>query len=387
MMYYSDTKRELSQFSPQENELAIYTGTGNPRDPGTLHSGVNSKNAYVYIWQDGQPLQLDACFCRDRVCQDVLNVQAGGETYSFLRDKASGYIRQISGSAKPIIAANLGAIPLRVDTFLGQFTVHAGTMLRLDKSVPQREKKKVLLTIGSQPGQPIKSAEIWEGAFWRKLNIRKTPLSLVDSLNSEVPSFAVLDGRVIVQHLEVIRKREFFMMDSPEPNPDYEIYVFAEAHDQVTLRFSRTDYRNGRVMQRLRTIPHFGWGKTAIYDLQKLRESLVRGEMDQCTAKLPRAPDIFKLPELTAGASLPDDQTGELAQKEKRPLISAKQREFLESEDTVDERPLASEKADVEYQEENHVCGDTASPLREQAQSYPDEQKASVPEPPEDFPE
>lgn len=109
--------------------------------------------------------------------------------------------------------------------------------------------------------------------------------------------------------------------------------------------------------------------------------------MDQCTAKLPRAPDIFKLPELTAGASLPDDQTGELAQKEKRPLISAKQREFLESEDTVDERPLASEKADVEYQEENHVCGDTASPLREQAQSYPDEQKASVPEPPEDFPE
>lgn len=259
MTYNSYTEQELSQLGIQENELAIYTGTTNPRSSNTLSPNTNSKNAYVYIWQNGQPRELDACFRPDRAGLDVLEVQ--GE-YAFLRDKASGYIRQISGPPKPIAIVNIGSLPLRVDTLLGKFTVHAGTMLRLNESLPQREKKKVLLTVSSRFDQPLKSADVWDGTSWRRLNIREEPFAA-----GEGRCIFVLDGSAIVQSLKVNGKREIFIMDSPEPNPDYEIYIFAEAGDWVTLRFNRTDYRDGRVVQRSRTISHDRWGKAVIYDL------------------------------------------------------------------------------------------------------------------------
>lgn len=345
MTYYSYTKKESSQLDLQENELAIYTATTNPRNPGTLSPGTNSKNVYVYIWQDGQPRELDACFRRDRVGLDVLEVRAGEEEYSFLRDQPSGYIRQVSGPARPITIANLGAIPLRVDTLLGKFVVHAGSALRLDENTPRREKKKVLLTVSSRFDQPLKSAEIWDGTSWRRLNIREEPFAA-----NEGHRFAVLDGNAIVQSLEVNRKREIFMMDSPEPIPDYEIYIFAEASDWVTLRFSRTDYRDGRVVRRSRTIPHSRWGEAVIYDLQKLRESLVQSSVGQCTADLL---EVLELRGLTAEALLPDNRTENFALKRRRPLNSDKLREFLEIEDESGEQPLASEKALIPEPPEN----------------------------------
>lgn len=337
MTYYSFSDRELSQLGLHENELAIYTGTINPQSSGTLSPGADSKNVYVYIWQDGQPRELDACFRLDRAGLDVLEVRAGEEEYSFLRDQPSGYIRQVSGPARPITIANLGAIPLRVDTLLGKFVVHAGSALRLDENAPRREKKKVMLTVSSGFDQPLKFAGVWDGTSWRRLNIREEPFAA-----NEGHRFAVLDGSAIVQSLEVNRKREIFMMDSPEPIPDYEIYIFAEASDWVTLRFSRTDYRDGRAVRRSRTIPHDRWGKDVIYDLQKLRESLAQSLVGRCTADLL---EVLELRGLTAETLLPDDQTRGFSQKRKRPLNSDKLREFLEIEDESDEQPLASEEA------------------------------------------
>lgn len=345
MTYCAYTERELPRLDIQENELAIYTGTTNPQSSGTLSPGVSGKNAYVYTWQDGQPRELDARFRRDRAGLDVLEVRIEEEEYVFLRDKPSGYIRQVSGPARPITVANLGAIPLRVDTFLGKFMVYAGSVLRLDEHAPRREKKKVLLTVGSRFSQPLESAELWDGTSWRRLNIREEPFSA-----GEDRRVAVLDGSAIVQSLEINGKREVFMMDSPESDPDYEIYIFAEAGDWVALRFNRTDYQDGRVVQRSRTIPHGGWGKTVIYDLQKLRESPAQNGVRQCAAELP---DILERPGLTAETLLPNDRTERIALKRRHPLNSDKLREFLESKDKRGEQPLAPEAALIPESPEN----------------------------------
>lgn len=350
MTYWSYTERELSQLDLQENELAIYTGTINPRRSGTLSPGVKSKNAYVYIWQNGRPQELDACFRQAGVGLDVLDIQTGEEEYTFLRDELSGYIRQISGPAKPITVANLGAIPLRVDTFLGKFMVYAGVALRLDENAPQREKKKVLLTVSSQFSHPLKVAELWDDTSRQRLNIRREPFA-----DGRGRCFAVLDGSAIVQYLEVNEKQDILVLDSPEPDPDYEMYVASQFGDRVTLRFNRSDYRDGQVVQRSRTIYDSGWGEPVIYDIQKLRESLTQDAVRQCTAEFPEAPDILELPDLTAETRLPDDRIRESAQKRKRPLISDKLtlREILEIEDESGEQSLASEKALIPEPPEN----------------------------------
>lgn len=337
MTYYSYTSKELSQLGLQENELAIYTGTTNPQSPDTLSPGVlNGKNAYVYIWQDGQPRELDACFHQDGAGLDVLEVHAGKEEYIFLRDMPSGFIQQLSGPPRPIAIANLGAIPLRVCTPLGKFTVHAGSALRLDESASQREKKNVLLAVSSRFDQPLKSAEIWDGTSWRRLNIRKEPFAA-----GRDRCFSVLDGSAIVQSLSVNGKREIFMMDSPEPDPDYEIYVATQGWDEATLCFNRSDYRDGRVVQRKRTIAYGILGVPFVYDLQKLKETQTQSVVCQCTVELPKVSDILEQPELTAETRLSDDEI----MGSQRPLISDKLRKFLESEDEADEQPLESEKA------------------------------------------
>lgn len=347
MTYYSYTKNECAQLGIQENELAIYTGAPNPRNSGTLSPGANSKNAYVYIWQDGQPWELDACFRRDGADIDVLEVQTGEEEYAFLRDK-SGYIRQISGPARPITVANLGAIPLRVDTFQGKFMVHAGSALRLDENAPRRETKRVLLTVNPRSGQFLTSAELWDGASWRRLNIRADS----DVFGTD-RNLAVLDGNAIVQYLEVSRSRPILVMDSPEPDPDYELYITGEIGGRAALRFQRTDYQSGRVVQRVRILHFSRWGEPIVYDLQKLRESPAQIGVEQCTAELPGVPDIFELPELAAETPFPDDRTENFAPKGRHPLNSDKLREFLESKDKSDEQPLASEKALIPEPPEN----------------------------------
>lgn len=341
MIYYSHIAEELSQTGIQEGELAIYTGTFNPMQSGTLGGLVlSAKSAHIFLWQDGRDQELSACFQRDEADLDVLEVRAEEEEYVFLRDRPSGYIRQVSGPAKPIVIANFGAIPLRADTLLGKFTVYAGTALRLDESAPRREKRKIRLTLRPDCRKPLKSAELWDGSSWRRLNIREEPPSF-----GRERRLTVLDGSAVVQSLSVNEKREILMLDAPETDPDYEIYAAAQPGDQVTLRFNRADYRDGQVVQRVRGMRFSRWGEPVVYALQKLRESLTQSEADRCTAELPGPPSTCE---------------GDPASEERTPpMLSDKLRKFLDGD---------------------HEPGGTALPPSE---AGPHE--APGPEPPEEF--
>lgn len=356
MTYYSDQDKELSQAGIQEGGLAIYTGTVNPRQTQSLNPNSNRSDAYVYLWQDGRSLELDAQFRLDRANLDVLEVKAGGEEYAFLRDRASGYMRQVSRPAKPIIVANIGAIPLRVDTLLGKFTVYAGTMIRLDEDAPRRGKKKVLLTVSSQYERPLKSADFWDGGAWRGLNIREEPVTA----NAE-RGLAVLDGSAIVQYLAVKGKGKLLLMDPPEPDPDYEVYITAQIGDRVTMYFDRRDYQGGRVVQRSRTFSFGVEGEPDVYDLQKLRESQTQAAAYHCDVELRRLEDEWKADLAPTGQSCP--------------AVSHKLRAVLEDEDGPDALSLEPGGASVEDQ------------LEALFQPILKTHGAPVPEPPEDFPE
>lgn len=361
MTYHSYTKGELERLGIEDGELAIYTGMLNPRHFETLTPGAHKRNVYVYLWRDGKPQEQDACFQQDRAGLDVLEIQDGG--YAFLRDKPSGYIRQMSGPAKPITVANLGAFPLRVDTFLGKFTVRAGSILRLSESVYKREKKKVLLTITSEHNNPVKSAELWDGFSWYRLNIRKE-----SSISCESNCLAVLDDNAIVQYMEVNRKREILMMDSPEPNPDYEIYISVQSGDWVTLRFDRNDYRDGRVVQRKRTISRNRWDKPVVYDLQKLRETQTQNAVDQCIAELP-------------SISIPANKEEPCPRRQE--LFNSKLKEFLSCEDGPEGTISISDKMDAEIQQDAHPSKSAV----DLAPLWQNEQKTPFPVSPEGFPE
>lgn len=368
MDYFSCLDKELSQAGIQEGELAVYTGTVNPQQARSLGYNANSRNAYTYLWQDGCALELNERFHPDRNDLEVLSVQAGEGEYTFLWDSPSGYIRQTAGPAAPIVVANIGAGPLRVDTRLGKFTVHAGTMLRLDENAPRREKKKVLLTVSPQYERPLKSAELWDGGAWRRLNIREEPAAA-----GGIRSLAVLDGSAIVQYMEVNRKREILMMDAPEPDPDYEIYVTKQTGGLVTLCFNRTDYREGRVVQRARTVSFTGWGRQVVYDLQRLRESQTEAEVNQCAAELPNLPD--------------GEEPYPAPRKRTRPLISDKLREFLEGEDKPSEPLLEpSEGGELDEPAEPKSWNFHSLPAGP-SRDCQELRAAPVPEPPEDFPE
>ncbi len=378
MNYFSYQDKELSQVGIQEGELAVYTGTVNPRQMGSLGRDTHKRNAYTYRWQDGRSLELDAQFQNDRAGLDVLDVQAGEGHYVFLRDRPSGYIRQIDGPVAPIVVANFGAIPLRVDTLLGKFTVQAGTMLRLDENAPQREKKKVLLTISSNPEQALKSAEVWDGNGWRRLNICNG-----ESDAYAGRSFIVRDGSAIVQQVEQVSvngKRKTLMMDVPEPVPDYEIYVTGQAGDWVTLCFNRTDYRDGQIIQRARTVSFTNWGERVIYDLQRLKESRTQDAANQCATALPGLP--------------PEGETYSAPKKRARPLMSGKLKEFLDIEDEPDgaDASAVPEAPHLESGEGNVKEANSEGVSINSLPSGPnwnwqDPQTAPAPEPPEDFPE
>ena len=94
MTYYSYTKRELSKLGLQENELTIYTGTVNPQQPNSLSPGSRSKNAYVYLWWHGEPLELNMCFRRDRASLDILEIRAitGAVSYTHLTLPTTPYV-------------------------------------------------------------------------------------------------------------------------------------------------------------------------------------------------------------------------------------------------------------------------------------------------------
>lgn len=363
MNYYAHTDKELLQAGIQEGWLAIYTGTVNPRQADRLNHNSDSRNAYVYLWQNGRSLELDVCFQRDGAGLDVLEVRAGEEEYAFLRDRPSGYMRQVAGPTKPIIVANFGAISLRVDTPLGKFTVQAGTLLRLDEDAPRREKKKVLLTLSHE--QLLKSAEIWDGTGWRRLNIRREPYT-----TGERQGFTVLDGAAIVQQAAVNSSGELLMMDSPDPDPDYEIYVTAQGWwDRVTLSFDRRDYKKGKIVQRTRTICSTDWGEPVAYDLQKLRESQTKAEADLCRICLSELP-------------------GPPAEGKAHSVDSDILKEFPGMEDGTAAGSAAFPKPD-EGEAEEDESEDSAldSLLAKLNGGWPDPPAAPVPDPPEGFPE
>lgn len=314
MSYFSEAKTELLRAGIREGELAIYTGTMSPLQTPSRSVNTDKQSAYVYFWQDGEPLDmgLSAQFQDDGAGLSVLEVQAGEEKYVFLRDEPSGYIRQVSGPAKPIVAANLGAVPLRVDTFLGKFAVRAGTMLRMDLSAPQRENRKVLITFLDANGTKLIYAELWEGGAWRRLDVCGQLAPDHDGFWTKRRA-VVRDGPAIVQQVEIIKViggDEFLMMDPPEPDPDYEIYL-AHASKELhivkdTLRFLRTDAKDGRIVWRTRNIGWFcgkeggdssadadlpklaleGHMSNKVYDLQKLRETPTQRAVARCAQDL-----------------------------------------------------------------------------------------------------
>lgn len=301
-MYYSNTEQELAQVDIREGELAICTGAQNFPEPDSVTPNISKRNAYVYLYYDGAPHKLSVEFQRDDTGLDVLKALCD---YVFLCDRDSGYIRQVSGPARPVTVCNLGSIPLRVDTFLGKFIVYSGTILRLDSSAPRREKKKVLITVGSRQGHTLKSAEIWDGSFWRRLNLREE-LSFFDTEGR----LGVFDGNVPVQCMTVNERGEIFMLDSPEPDPDYEIYMTGKMWDKVTLRFPLADYRNGQVGLRTRELSFSRWGAQAIYDLQKVRDSRTQGEVYGCVTELPERPAREAAEAVRRGLSEPGEASG-----------------------------------------------------------------------------
>lgn len=362
MKYYSHTADELGKTGIQKGEVAIYTGTVNKRQVRAIGPDTHSRNAYVYLWQDGQPLELDAQFSSNGLNPDILTVRAGEEEFTFLRDCPTGYVCQTAGPAVPVVVANFGAIPLRVDTPLGKFTVQAGTLLRLDEDAPQREKKKVLLTLSHE--QSLKSAEIWDGTGWRRLNIRREPYTI-----GEGQGFTVLDGEAIVQQAAVNSSGELLMMDSPEPDPDYEIYVTAQGWGWVTLRFDRRDYKEGKIVQRARTICSTEWGEPVAYDLQKLRESQTKAEADLCRIWLSKLP-------------------GPPAEGEAYSVESDSLKEFPGMEDEPAAGSAAFPEPDEGEAKEAESEGSALDSLLDRLNGgWQDLQAAPVPEPPAGFPE
>lgn len=279
MSYYTDTQRELAQAGIQEGELAIYTGTVNPLHLETLDIYFICANAFVFCWKDGTAEQLHGPhFDPDTNGLCALEAEIGEDRYTFLRNRKTGYIRQTAGPAKPVVLGNLGAIPLRVDTLLGKFEVPAGTILRLDENAPKRKSHKVLLRFAPSKKQPLNSAALWDGKNWRQLNICKESSASDDDFN-----VIVRDGYTVVQFL-TIRDHIIHMAVSPEPNPDYEIYVTGDEVNTVTFEFDRREYRDGLPMPTRRTLNLLA--DIEIFDIVKVQQASTPKELRKCVLEL-----------------------------------------------------------------------------------------------------
>lgn len=283
MSYYTDTERELAQAGIQEGELAIYTGTVNPLQFDTLDISSRSFSAYVFFWKNGTAKQLRGPYFRPDInglC--TLEAALDGNRYAFLRDRKTGYIRQTAGPAKPVVLGNLGAIPLKADTLLGRFEVPAGTLLRLDENAPKRKRHKVLLRFAPSKKQPLQSAALWDGKNWRQLNICKESSASDDDVDADV-NVIVRDGHTVVQLLTV-RSNMIHMAASPEPNPDYEIYVAGDEVNTVTFEFDRREYRDGLPMPVRRTLDLLA--DINIFDIVKVQQASASKELRQCAVEL-----------------------------------------------------------------------------------------------------
>lgn len=279
MSYYAFTDREVPAAGVLEGEIVIYTSNMPIRQKVICADHRNNPECYVYIWKDGKSEELIPTIRYSRHGPAILSV-SDIDTYTFLWDRP--YIRQLSGPAKPITVANLGSAPVRVDTLLGEFSVEPGAMLRLGRDTPRKEKVRVQLDFSTHGGGSLQSA--WTmGNDPRQLRIQEEPAEGDEDRLITVRD----DDGSIVQCVAVNKDGEFLMLDPPEPEPKYEIYIAGPRCHKIALRFLRTDYANNRVVQRVRSLSFM----PGLVDLQKLRESRAQAEVKNCTVNLSQESD------------------------------------------------------------------------------------------------
>lgn len=209
----------------------------------------------------------------------VMGITSGTERYVFLLNKARTFLRQTSGPEKPVVVANIGADVIRVDTFLGKYSVPAGTVLRLNESAPQREKKKVLLTFADigrlRTGSLLESATLLDGGLWRPL------ITYADGGHIQIR-----DGSFVVQTLSYSEfgYKSTVTLKDPPVDPDYEIYFRCPTDWGPEVRFAGIGMKDeGLTRKHHSFIPKRG----VIYEFQKLCNISAPAMTEQCTAQLP----------------------------------------------------------------------------------------------------
>lgn len=233
--YYAYTERELPYAGVQPDDLVIYTGTiRDDRLNGPTSASCPSK-AYAYRWTGDEAEEIYVYFTTDDVGSPVMDITSGAEHYVFLLNEARTFLCQTSGPQKPVVVANIGADAIRVDTFLGKYSIPAGTVLRLDENAPRREKKTVLLTFAEKrrAGSPLESAMLLDGVHWR-------PLITCDIDGS----IQIKDGPFVVQTLTYhgcleLRKRLLHQGFCPETAQFLPEYSVAELTDYIITHSNR----------------------------------------------------------------------------------------------------------------------------------------------------
>lgn len=292
--YYSFFGRELPKTGIRTGELALYLGTVTKGFCAVPSNCEDRRNVYVYLWKDGSSEDLGVRFVYEEMQVDnvergsyVLKVEVADERWVFLRNDRGDRIRQVAGPAKPVVIMNIGAETVWVDTFLGKYSVPAGTCLRLEENTPQREKKKVLLTVdgsSSEGGSSAKmSALILDGERWRPMNICAG--GMMEGGSRSRGSEQILDGTFVVQTFSRLGWAKVILDDMPS-DPDHEIYIrsMRDGSEGAEMHFYGVGMRDdglGRKKQSLR------FQKGIIYDLQKLRQAPTLELMEECTAELP----------------------------------------------------------------------------------------------------
>lgn len=283
-MNYYYYEEELIGAGMQLGELAIYTGIVLDGLRGGPCTCDHSSNAYVY-WREEEGIQeLDT-----RFQDNVLEASVQEDHYVFLRNESGNFIQQVSGPAKPVVMANIGAGAIRVDTPLGKFLIPAGAVLRLDRDAPlQREKKKVLLTFSDEIGcgNGLGSALILEGGRWKPLNIC-----------ADNGLVKIEDGAFTIQTLTPDGGSYLSLsvtLKDPPLDSDHEIYLRSTAAPWFRVRFAGVGMKD----EGLARVHHtFRLEQNEIYDFQRLRQTPATELMRQCTAHLPGLEELDGRPE------------------------------------------------------------------------------------------
>ena len=300
MSSYYHYEEELIGVGMQLGEIALYAGTILRDGLRDGPSPCGPRNVFVFSREEEGILDLDLQFW-----DNTLKVSVHEDYYVFLRNEQGDFIQQISGPAKPVIVANIGAKAIRVNTLLGKYLIPAGAMFRLDRDTPlQRERKKVLLTFSDEAEQTqfLQSALMLDGGRWKPLNIC-----------ADMDKVKVRDGSFTVQTL-TLRSRgdNDVKLEDPPVESDYEVY-FRSMTDWFEVRFAGVGMKDEGLGRKHHT---FSPIQNKIYDFQRLRQAPATKLMHQCTARLPGLEEL--------------DGRFEDGRKEKAPAKSSALRKFLD---------------------------------------------------------